>query len=666
MIRDGYRARRSGAGTGELTTPVAFLIYNRPALTARVFDAIRRVKPKKLLVVADGPRCDNLDDVEKCSATRSIIDTVDWDCEVLTDYSPVNMGCKRRISTGLDWVFKEVPEAIVLEDDCLPSLGFFFFCQDLLDRHRHDSRIMQICGFNRLGRWERGPGDYYFSRLGPVWGWASWDRAWAYYDVEIKLWPQIKGLGSLRSACDSRDEYLWRTSLYDRLYRNKIDTWDYQWGFAKLINSGLSIVPRQNLVENIGFGPEATHTKCRTTPPPKRDISLPLNHPSFVLRDIEADKRHCGMIVPRFTRFKSLFSAKDTVASLIRRCRNLFGREASKGAPSIHAKACDTRFLDPRKDLPQTTKCQGRSHWLFPGPGSAGNLPLHLSTVFILGWQLARLPYLSTQAKPITWSRKITRPLVRMSKMIAPLDYVRYREFEFAFSAIERHHPSPRNVLDVSSPRLLPLTLAYSKRDSSLTVMNILEEETTDVVTASEMLGLANLVGEIQDARRLPYADGSFDLVTSLSVIEHIAPEEQGEAEAVREIGRVLANGGIAILTVPFSWSYFAEYRGVRVYERTAEGDRPIFFQRFYDYERLMRDVVEESRLSLVELAFIQERFFLRSPHRRLAAYINASRVQRILMGPYYLALSKLFLSAPRDLAECTKPYIACLVLQKR
>ena len=175
----------------QLTTPVAFLIFNRPDTTARVFEAIRQAKPPKLLVVADGPRPDRPDDVEKCKAARAIIDRVDWACEVLTNYSDLNLGCGKRPATGITWVFEQVEEAIIFEDDCLPHPSFFRFCEELLNYYRHDERIMVISGNNfQFGR-NRTDDSYYFSRYNHIWGWASWRRAWEYFDYDLKLWPKI-------------------------------------------------------------------------------------------------------------------------------------------------------------------------------------------------------------------------------------------------------------------------------------------------------------------------------------------------------------------------------------------------------------------------------------------------------------------------------------------
>src|SRR5512139_3287315 len=172
----------------QLKTPVAFIIFNRPDTAERVFAEIAKARPPKLLVVADGPRANRSGEAEKCAATRAIIDRVDWDCEVLTNFSDTNLGCKNRVSSGIDWVFEQVPEAIILEDDCLPHPTFFRFCEELLERYRDDERIGMISGDNfQLGQ-KRTDASYYFSRYNHIWGWASWRRAWRHYDREASAW----------------------------------------------------------------------------------------------------------------------------------------------------------------------------------------------------------------------------------------------------------------------------------------------------------------------------------------------------------------------------------------------------------------------------------------------------------------------------------------------
>ncbi len=175
-----------------IKTPVVVIIFKRTDTTEKVFEAIRLAKPPKLFVIADGPRADHPGEAEKCEAARAIIERVDWECEVLKNYSDTNLGCAKRVSSGLDWVFSNVEEAIILEDDCVPHLTFFPFCEELLEKYRYDTRIASISGQNvQFGR-ERTNYSYYFSRYNHCWGWATWRRAWQHFDFDMKLWPEIK------------------------------------------------------------------------------------------------------------------------------------------------------------------------------------------------------------------------------------------------------------------------------------------------------------------------------------------------------------------------------------------------------------------------------------------------------------------------------------------
>lgn len=154
-----------------------FPIFNRPDVTKKAFNEIRKVQPDILLVVSDGPSHHKQGEAEKCLETRAIIDQVDWDCKVLTNYSDVNLGCAKRILSGLDWIFGNFERAIILEDDCLPDPSFFPFCEELLERYKNDDRVMSISGQNsQFGR-SRTSYSYYFSRYAHCWGWATWRRA---------------------------------------------------------------------------------------------------------------------------------------------------------------------------------------------------------------------------------------------------------------------------------------------------------------------------------------------------------------------------------------------------------------------------------------------------------------------------------------------------------
>lgn len=272
-----------------LNTPVAFLIFNRPDLTNIVFDAIAQAKPKKLLVVADGPRFP--EEAETCRQARAVIERVDWDCEVLTNFSERNLGCKHRVSSGLDWVFSEVEEAIILEDDCLPAPSFFYFCQTLLDHYRDDERIMHISGNNFQFDQSRTEYSYYFSKYPHIWGWASWRRAWKYYDVQIKTWSPYKNLEILSSLCENSYEHQYWTDIFERVFKDAVDTWDYQWVYACWCQNSLAILPDSNLVSNIGFGIDGTHTYNSENPLSTLPLTniWEIKYSPLVVRHREAD-----------------------------------------------------------------------------------------------------------------------------------------------------------------------------------------------------------------------------------------------------------------------------------------------------------------------------------------------------------------------------------------
>ncbi|MCE5195252.1 MAG: hypothetical protein LLF28_07400 [Nitrospiraceae bacterium] len=274
-----------------LKTPVAFIIFNRPDTTEKVFEAIRMAKPPKLLVVADGPRADKYGEAEKCKAARAIIDKVDWPCEVFANYSDLNMGCKNRVSSGLNWVFDTVEEAIILEDDCIPHPTFFRFCEELLDYYKNDTRIMSVSGDNFQFGKHTTRYSYYFSRYSHVWGWATWRRAWKHYDVKMGLWPEIKDDDWLSNILSGRRIIKYWRDNFESVYSGKIDTWDYQWTFACWLQNGMSILPAFNLISNVGFSSDATHTKRQSifSNMAVSEMKFPIIHQPFIVRDSRAD-----------------------------------------------------------------------------------------------------------------------------------------------------------------------------------------------------------------------------------------------------------------------------------------------------------------------------------------------------------------------------------------
>ena len=276
-----------------LTSPVLFLIFNRPETTQQVFSAIRKAKPPRLYVAADGPRSDYPNEDEKCEHSRKIATIVDWDCEVKTLFRDQNLGCRLAVSQAIDWFFEQESEGIILEEDCLPDQSFFWFCQELLNRYRDDTRIMHIGGTNFQFGEKRTNYSYYFSRYTHLWGWATWRRAWMYYDEKLKQWPEAKQNEILLHWADNRRFIFYWKSLFEKAASGDLDTWDPQWIFACWSQNGLSVVPSVNLVSNLGFSKDSTHTQDVKSPlayMSTKAITFPMEHPNHIVRHWKADQ----------------------------------------------------------------------------------------------------------------------------------------------------------------------------------------------------------------------------------------------------------------------------------------------------------------------------------------------------------------------------------------
>lgn len=277
-----------------LKTPVALFVFNRPSTTARVFQRISEVQPGILLLVADGPRPGHPEDAEKCKAVREIVTKINWPARVFENFSDVNMGCGRRVSSGLDWTFDQVEEAIVLEDDCLPSAGFFAYCEELLERYRSDTRIGIVSGNNFVYPAVNVDHSYYFSRYPHIWGWATWRRSWKKYDFllsKLGLAEELETLNNIFYPEGNAAKYWLKRFAHAR---EVSDVWSYQLTFTSLSESWLNILPSRNLVANIGFAPGATHTQDAdwwVAKLPAHEPDVPLRHPPFVVRNAVADER---------------------------------------------------------------------------------------------------------------------------------------------------------------------------------------------------------------------------------------------------------------------------------------------------------------------------------------------------------------------------------------
>ena len=276
----------------ELETPVVLIVFNRPQTTRQVFERISRARPKTLFLVADGPRPGKPDDARRCQEVREIVQSVSWDCDVHCDFSDVNLGTKMRISSGLDRVFSVVDRAIILEDDCVPDQSFFPYCDCLLETFEGDPRVMLICGTNPAENDVAVPYSYYFSRYLVCWGWATWARAWKYYDGEMSLWPLARDQKLLEGLFENRESVRYWAKRFQMTYEGKLNSWGYPWTLSCWLQNGLSIFPSRNLVSNIGFGSQATNTLGRRNRLANLLVSqmqFPLIPPPYVQRFMPAD-----------------------------------------------------------------------------------------------------------------------------------------------------------------------------------------------------------------------------------------------------------------------------------------------------------------------------------------------------------------------------------------
>jgi hypothetical protein len=277
--------------TYQTTSAVLFLIFNRPDTTSLVFQEIRLAKPSKLYIAADGPRVNNESDQRLCLQSLEIVSHIDWPCEVRTLYREDNLGCKNAISSAIDWFFEQEEEGIILEDDCLPAPDFFRFCDEMLVRYRLDTRIRHITGCNlQLGK-KWGNASYYFANQTHVWGWASWRRVWKDYDKTLSAYNNAEAAVQLEKLFD--DAFLaaeWKR-IFIELKQGKIDTWDYQLALINYFNNNLSVNPNVNLIKNIGFRADGTHTT--STDSAYANIPLEtlgsITHPQYILPEKGAD-----------------------------------------------------------------------------------------------------------------------------------------------------------------------------------------------------------------------------------------------------------------------------------------------------------------------------------------------------------------------------------------
>lgn len=269
--------------------PILFLVFNRPDTTQKVFEEIKKAKPRRLFIAADGAR--NHEEWEKCNQVRDIVNKVNWDCEVKTLFQEQNHGCKEAITKGINWFFDNVEQGIILEDDCMPCQSFFRFCSDMLDYYRDDARIMHISGSNFQDGIKRGDGSYYFSKLMHCWGWATWKRAWKLNRKNFEGYDEFIKNDLISSIFEKQQHKNFWIHYFNEVQEGRISTWDFAWSYSVFVNNGICIIPNNNFVSNIGFGNNSTHCTVEVNglSDIKIDDNYKLEHPTIIKIDKKAD-----------------------------------------------------------------------------------------------------------------------------------------------------------------------------------------------------------------------------------------------------------------------------------------------------------------------------------------------------------------------------------------
>jgi hypothetical protein len=293
---------------------VLFLVFNRIDTTKQVFQAIRKAKPTRLYIASDGARISKIgEDAKVLEVRKYILDNIDWHCDIKTLFRNDNLGCKLAPYSAITWFFEHEPEGIILEDDCLPAQSFFQFCDELLDRYRENEKIFCISG-DGSGSANWTPEDsYWFSKYGLIWGWATWRRAWKHYNVDIRdSWiPNKRDLLEKWFPNSPKAKKYWE-GIFNKVAKGNINAWDYQWEYACWLNNGIACLPKTNLISNLGFGADATHTleeESVRSQIPLTDIKFPLTHPRSISVNLEAENNLEQLVfgIGKYSPIKNLF-----------------------------------------------------------------------------------------------------------------------------------------------------------------------------------------------------------------------------------------------------------------------------------------------------------------------------------------------------------------------
>lgn len=275
-----------------INTAIAIFCFNRPSQTKKVFNQIKKIKPNKIFLIMDGPRKKNKLDKINCNKVKKIITSINWNCKVYKNFNKSNEGLKKRFITGLTWVFSKVDKAIILEDDCLPSNDFFYFCDQLLKYYQNSKKVKFITGNCFQKKNMKIKETYYFSKYSHIWGWAAWRSTWKLYNDNEKYWKKYLNSKKFQKVCEDQNERKYWSNMFENIQNGKLKSWAFYMLLSLWKNNLLTATPSINLVENVGFNAFGTNTKKLNINSKLSDnyIDRPIKHPKKIMLNKEADK----------------------------------------------------------------------------------------------------------------------------------------------------------------------------------------------------------------------------------------------------------------------------------------------------------------------------------------------------------------------------------------
>lgn len=290
-------------------SPVLLIVFNRIDKVKKVLPAIRKYAPTKLYVSADGPRKSKKNEIISTNIVRDFIkNEIDWECELITNFSNKNLGCKYGPLSAINWFFENEKYGIILEDDILPNQSFFNFCDFFLEKFQEDKRIYSITGYNINEKIIPRNKDYFFTGYSFTWGWATWKDRWEKYNEAIDNFKIDDFTPFEKNSHDwDQSSLIGLQKIVHNSIIDKLDAWDFPWVYTQIINNGLSVVPSKNLIKNIGFDAESTHTQ--KLPYYNKNIQSEINFPLDINTEVVRFEKYDLFITKNVFNWKS-FSEK--------------------------------------------------------------------------------------------------------------------------------------------------------------------------------------------------------------------------------------------------------------------------------------------------------------------------------------------------------------------